>query len=71
MVYIFLERHTGTLGFSHMETSTQYRKFAEECRRYAQLANSDEQRKVLLEMAAVWADFAEQAEELAARSRTS
>ena len=54
-----------------METSTQYRKFAKECRRYAELADSDEQRKVLLEMAAVWAELAEQAEELAARSRTS
>ena len=41
------------------------------CRRYAQLADRDAQRKVLLEMAAAWAELAEEAEELAARNRIS
>ena len=47
-----------------MDSSTQYRKFAEDCRRYAQLAETDEQRKVLLEMSVTWARLAEEAEEL-------
>jgi hypothetical protein len=51
-----------------MEPSTEYRKFAQECRRYAQLAKTDEQRKVLLEMEAVWAKLAEEAERQSAKS---
>jgi hypothetical protein len=54
-----------------MESSGQYRKFAEECRRYAKLADTDEQRKVLLEMEAAWAKLAEEAEELETKSRTN
>ena len=37
-----------------MEQATQCRKFAEECRRYAAGAETEEERKVLVEMAAVW-----------------
>ncbi|MFZ0151268.1 MAG: hypothetical protein WAM72_23565, partial [Xanthobacteraceae bacterium] len=43
------------------EPSTQYRKFAEECRHFAQSAKTDEQRKLLLEMEAVWAKLAAEA----------
>ncbi len=61
--FIFPERRIGTNGFCCMEQATQYRKFAEECRRYAAVAKTDEQRNVLLEMAAVWTKLAKEAEE--------
>jgi hypothetical protein len=54
-----------------MESSTQYRKFAEECRHFAQSAKTDEQRKLLLEMEEVWAKLAEEAEGRAAKSQTT
>ena len=69
MAFMFLERHTKANGFSFMERSTQYRKFAEECRRFAQFAKTDEQRKILLEMEVVWTKLADQAEERAAKKR--
>jgi hypothetical protein len=56
--------------FFCMESSNQYRKFAEDCRRFAQLAKSDEQRKLLLEMEAVWAKLSEEAEQQATKSQT-
>jgi hypothetical protein len=52
-----------------MEPSTQYREFAEECRRFAQLAKTDEQRKILLQMEMVWTKLAEEAEGRAAESQ--
>ena len=68
---IFLWNVTGELWFFLYGVLTQYRKFAEECRRYAQSAETDEQRNVLLEMEAAWATLAEEAEELETKSRTS
>ena len=62
MAFIFLERHAKTNGFFFMEPSTQYREFAEECRRFAQLAKTDEQRKIVLQMEMVWTKLAEEAE---------
>jgi len=41
-----------------METSTQYRKFAEECERLAKQASAAHHRKVLEEMAQVWRELA-------------
>jgi hypothetical protein len=52
-----------------MESSTQYRKFAEECRRFAQLAKTDEQREILLQMEMIWTKLAEEAEVRAAKSQ--
>jgi hypothetical protein len=69
VVFIFLERHTGTSGFFFMKPSTQYRQFAEECRGFAQSAKTEEQRKILLEMEAVWTKLAEEAEARAAKVR--
>jgi hypothetical protein len=45
-----------------MEPSTQYRQFAEECRRFAKSAKTEEQRKVLQEMEAVWIKLANAAD---------
>jgi hypothetical protein len=44
-----------------MESSAQYRKFAEECRRFAESAKTDEQRSILLQMAALWTKLADEA----------
>jgi len=51
-----------------MEPSTQYRKFAEECSRFAQSAKTDEQRKIVLQMEMVWTKLAEDAEARAVKS---
>jgi hypothetical protein len=37
-----------------METSAQYREFAEECDRLAKQAKTDDNRKMLEEMAEAW-----------------
>jgi hypothetical protein len=71
MAFIFLERHAKANGFFFMEPSTQYRQFAEECRRFARLAKTDEQRKILLEMEAVWTKLAEEAEDEWPRNKIS
>jgi hypothetical protein len=71
MAFIFLERHAKANGFFFMEPSTQYRQFAEGCRRFARLAKTDEQRKILLEMEAVWTKLAEEAEDEWPRNKIS
>jgi hypothetical protein len=45
-----------------MQTSTQYRTFADECVRLAEMAKSEHERKVLEEMAATWHMLAEEAD---------
>jgi hypothetical protein len=44
-----------------MQTSTQYRTFADECRRLAKAAKSEHERTILEEMAATWQMLAEEA----------
>ncbi len=43
-----------------METSTEYRRFAEECRRLAKNVETERHRKILLEMAEAWEKLAEE-----------
>ena len=45
-----------------MQTLTDYRKFAEECRRLARDAKSERQRKILQEMAEAWRTLADETE---------
>jgi DNA-binding FadR family transcriptional regulator len=61
------ERPGGTVGFSGMETSTEYRRFAEgrfaeECRRMAPEAKTERHRKILEEMAQAWEKLAKEAD---------
>jgi hypothetical protein len=41
-----------------MKMSTGYQRFAEECRRFAQRAQTDRERKILEEMAEAWDELA-------------
>jgi hypothetical protein len=45
-----------------METSAQYREFAEECDRLAREAKTDTHRKILEEMAKAWRTVAAEAD---------
>jgi hypothetical protein len=59
----FWERHAGTDHCSRMEqSSAQYRKFAEECRRLTKFVQTADERKVLQEMEAAWTKVAEEDE---------
>jgi hypothetical protein len=51
-----------------MELSLQYRKFAEDCRRLAQLAKTDEHRNILQDMQIAWAKLAEEVERRAIKA---
>ena len=56
------ERPVRLDGLFHMETSAQYRKFAEECDRLAKQARAAHHRTVLEEMAQVWRELADGAD---------
>jgi Skp family chaperone for outer membrane proteins len=45
-----------------METSTEYRRFAQECRRLAQEAKTERHRKIMEEMAQAWERLAKEAD---------
>jgi hypothetical protein len=45
-----------------METSTQYRRFAQECRRLAREAKAERHRNIMEEMARAWDRLASEAE---------
>jgi hypothetical protein len=52
-----------------METASNYREFAAECRRLAQKAKTEQQREILLEMAQAWLRLAEEAGRKQRRSK--
>jgi hypothetical protein len=45
-----------------MDPSTQYRSFAEECRRLAEQVESERHRRILHEMALAWSKLADTTE---------
>jgi hypothetical protein len=47
-------------GCHCMEPSTQYQRFAEECRRLAQQAKTEQQQRILEEMARAWEKLAKE-----------
>jgi hypothetical protein len=55
--------HLLTAGLSpQMDPSTQYRSFAEECRRLAEQVESERHRRILHEMALAWSKLADETE---------
>jgi hypothetical protein len=68
MTCMHLERPERQTDCSTMQTSTQYRTFADECLRLATAAKSENERKILEEMATTWKMLAEEAERKGSRS---
>jgi hypothetical protein len=56
------ERPGRAAGYSGMETSTEYRQFAQECRRLAREAKTERHRNIMEEMARAWDRLAKEAE---------
>lgn len=72
------ERGGPAIGWSHMtdtapeyqmETASDYRKYAEECRGLAKNAKTAQQREILIEMSHAWLQLAEEAERKTPRSK--
>ena len=55
------ERAGPAPGCPGMETSMEYKRFAEECRRLAREAKTEQHRRVLEEMAQAWEKLAKEA----------
>jgi hypothetical protein len=51
-----------------MEPATEYLRFAEECRRLAPFAKTEQHRQVLKEMAQAWENLAKEAEQKSSHS---
>jgi hypothetical protein len=56
------ERSACATGYSGMETSSEYRRFAQECRRLAREAKTERHRKIMEEMAQAWERLAHEAD---------
>jgi hypothetical protein len=61
MAFMPSERRREPAGCSAMKPSSQYREFAADCLRLARSAKSEDERLILLEMAATWRSLAEEA----------
>jgi hypothetical protein len=57
------ERPARAAGYSGMETGTEYRRFAQECRRLARDAQTERHRKIMEDMARAWDQLATEADE--------
>ena len=62
------ERRARAAGYSGMETSTEYRRFAHECRRLAREAKTGRHRKIMEDMARAWEQLAKEADEEASHA---
>jgi hypothetical protein len=62
------ERRARAAGYPGMETSTEYRRFAQECRRLARDAKAERHRKIMEEMAQAWEQLAKEADEEASQA---
>jgi hypothetical protein len=56
------ERPGCAAGYSDMETSTEYRRFAQECRRLARDAKTERHRNIMEDMARAWDQLAKEAD---------
>jgi hypothetical protein len=63
MTSVHSERPGRAAGCSGMETSTEYRGFAEECRRLAREAKTERRQKILEEMAQAWEKLAKEVDQ--------
>jgi len=63
MTSMHSERLASAVGYSSMETTTEYRRFAQECRRLARDAKTERHRKIMEEMAQAWDQLAKEADE--------
>ena len=50
-------------GYSGMETSTEYRRFAQECRRLARDAKTERHRSIMEDMARAWDQLAKETDD--------
>jgi hypothetical protein len=57
-----------TAGYSGMETATEYRRFAQECRRLARDAKTERHRKIMEDMAQAWDTLATEADKEASHA---
>jgi hypothetical protein len=62
MTFMRLEQRLDQGGCSPMQTSTQYRTFAQECQRLAKASKTERERAVLEEMAEAWKMLADEAD---------
>jgi hypothetical protein len=68
MTSMHSERPGRAAGYSGMETATEYRRFAQECRRLARDAKTERHRKIMEDMARAWDTLAADADKEASHA---